>query len=264
MIVMNVVEKIIEFLKFEIERPSSYGLFHIISVLLCLSVLIFLCIKKEKNHDKSLKRVLLIYGFSSLILEILKQIIWSYSDGVFSYSWYSAPFQLCTMPIYISLIAAFIKKGKVKDSLLSFMAFFTILGSIATIFYPESCFVRTLLVDIHTMVLHLGSFVVSVYLLVKGDVRINYRSLLRGFVVFLVCASIALSLDIIVYNFITTDTFNMFYISPYFTSSLPVFDFVQEHIPYILFLLFYITMIFIGGNFIYLVSLIIKKIRSNK
>ena len=261
---MNAVEKIVEFLSFEIERPKSFGVFHISCTVICIGILMFLCLRKEKDHDKTLKRILLVYGFSALVLEVLKQVTWSFDYSSMSYSWYAAPFQLCTMPIFVSLIAAFIKKGKVRDSLFSFLAFFTILGSIATMVYPESCFVKTLLVDIHTMVLHLGSFIVSVYLIVKGDAKTNYKRLLSGFIVFLICASLAMILNIIVHNFITSETFNMFYISPYFTSSLPVFDKVYESVPYLVLLLFYLTMVFIGSIFIYLISFITKKIRGNK
>ena len=75
-------------------------------------------------------------------------------------------------------ICLFLKKGKIRDSLLSFLAFFTILGSISTILLPESCFVEDILVNIHTMWLHCGSFVVSVYLLMSGTVEINKKNLI--------------------------------------------------------------------------------------
>ena len=55
------------------------------------------------------------------------------------------------------------------------------------------------------------------------------------------------------------ETFNMFYISPYFISSLPIYDKIQESIPYILYLLFYIFSISIGGFFMYLIHKILKK-----
>ena len=168
----------------------------------------------------------------ALLLEALKQIIWSYSfdpaagTGVWDYQWYAFPFQLCTTPIFVSLICAFLKKGPARDRLLSFLAFVSILGSLATALYPESCFVSTVMVDLHTMYLHFGSLVVSVYLLTSGEIRPRLKNLLRGYGVFLVFAALAELLNLAVYHsgVLQGESFNMFYISPWFPSSLPVFS----------------------------------------
>jgi membrane protein DedA with SNARE-associated domain len=50
----------------------------------------------------------------------------------------------------------------------------------------------------------------------------------------------------------------MFYISPYFTSTLPVFDIIQENVPFTIFLLIYILAIFIGSAIIYCIAYLIK------
>lgn len=266
---MNIIERIIYCLQYEIDRPKVYGLFHIISLLITLILIIFLLKKKEKNHEKTLKIILGIYGFGSLILEVLKQIVWSFNyDPVtkiitWDYNWYAAPFQLCTTPIFIAIICLFLKKNKLRNNLLSYMAFFTILGSLATAVYPESCFVRTLLVDIHTMYLHLGSLIVSIYLIGTKEVEIKFKNLLNGYYVFLVFVFIAEILNIIMYNskIIGDETFNMFYISPYFISDLPLLNNIQTHVPFIVFIIIYLLIIFIGALLVWLIS---KFITSNK
>ncbi len=52
----------------------------------------------------------------------------------------------------------------------------------------------------------------------------------------------------------------MFYISPYFISSLPIFNTIQQNIPYLLFLLIYILVLIIGAFIIYNLAKLIKKI----
>ena len=263
---MNFFEKIFYALQFEISRPKSYGVFHIGCLLISFLILFYLIKRKEKDHEKSLKRILLIYGFGVLLTEVLKQITWSLNyDKVLNivtwdYQWYAFPFQLCTTPIFISIICVFLKKSKLRDSLLSYMAFFTILGSIATAVYPETCFVQTLLVDIHTMLLHLGSLVVSIYLL-KKEININFKSLLSGYKVFIVFVLLAQILNITIYKsgIIMDETFNMFYISPYFESSLPLYNTIQSNAPYLVFLLFYLVTIFIGGLIVFGITKLIKK-----
>lgn len=259
---MSFLEKIILALQFEMPRPASYGLFHLLCLAVTALVLVLLTVRKRPDREKTLKALLLVYGVAALVLEAAKQIIWSYSfdpatqTGTWDYQWYAFPFQLCTTPIFVSLLCAFLRKGALRDSLLSYMAFFTILGSVATAVYPESCFVRTVLVDIHTMYLHLGSLVVSLWLLITGEVRTILRNLLRGFGVFLVFVLIAEALNLAVYHsgVLGGETYNMFYISPYFVSALPVFDVIQQKTPFAVFLLLYLAAIFLGGSLVWLVA----------
>ena len=66
------------------------------------------------------------------------------------------------------------------------------------------------------------------------------------FLIFLVIAEI---LNITVYNMnvLNGEEFNMFYISPYFISTLPVFNVLQEKLPFMIYLLLYIIAICLGG-----------------
>ena len=233
---------------------------------------LFLYKRKKYYSEKQLKIVLGIYGIVALLLELFKQLIWSFNyDPItniinWDYQWYAFPFQLCTTPIFVSIICLFLKKGKVRNCLLSYMAYITILGSIATILIPDSCFVSDILVNIHTMWLHLGSFVVSVYLLMSGEVKINIKALKGAILVFLIFVGIAEFMNIMIYNLgvLNGETFNMFYISPYFISTLPVFDVIQENVPYLVYLIIYIWALIIGSIIIYGISMILNKILEYK
>ena len=265
---MNVFERFLFILQTEMEEPEAFGWFHLMWLFFVLVTVIFLYKKKKKNSEKQLKLVLGIYGITALVLEVLKQLSWSFNyDSVINvvswdYQWYAFPFQLCTTPIFISLICLFLKKGKIRNCLLSYMAFVTILGSISTMILPDSCLVSDILVNIHTMWLHLGSFVVSVYLIMNGIVKVNKKNFINAILVFLVFVSIALIMNIGVYNsgILNDETFNMFYISPYFESTLPVFDVIYEKVPYILFLIIYIVALSLGAGIIYFIAMLINKI----
>lgn len=266
---MNFFEKMLYNLQGKMETPIPYGWFHLVCILITIFCIIILFFLKNKHSDKQLKLVLGIYGIIAFILELLKQLIWSfYYDPATSlitwdYTWYAAPFQLCTTPIYVSIICLFLKKNKFRDGLLSYLAFYTILGSIMTIIIPDSCFTSDVLINIHTMYLHCGSLVVSIYLLISKEIEITYKNLLYGFIVFLVFVFIANTLNISFYHFkiIGDETFNMFYISPYFISSLPIYNTIQESIPYFFYLMIYIISIYLGGNIIYIFCYIIEEIK---
>lgn len=264
---MNFFEKCLYFLQGEMTEPESFGWFHILWIIAVIITIIFLYKKRKNHNEKQLKIILGIYSSVALILELLKQLIWSFNYDplllsiTWDYEWYAFPFQLCTTPIFISGLSLFMKQGKVRNYLLSYMAYITILGSISTIILPDSCFVSDILVNIHTMWLHLGSFVVSVYLLMSGEVKIDIKSLKNAILVFLIFVGMALFINILIYNIdvLNGEVFNMFYISPYFTSTLPVFNIIQENVPYLIFLLIYIIVLIMGGFIIYGISFIIKK-----
>ena len=267
---MNWFEKFLYNLQGTMETPTPYGWFHLLCVFLTFSSIIILFLLRKKHSEKSLKWVLGIYGIIAFILELLKQLIWSFNYDpntllvTWDYTWYAAPFQLCTTPMYVSLLCLFLKKNKVRDSLLSYVAFYTILGSIMTIIIPDSCFTQDILINIHTMYLHCGSLVVSVYLLISKEIEINYINLLYGLIVFIIFVFIANTLNIIFYQtgIIGDETFNMFYISPYFISSLPIYNTIQKSIPYVFYLMIYIISIYLGSNIIFLVSFGIQELNN--
>ena len=85
------------------------------------------------------------------------------------------------------------------------------------------------------------------------EVNLKFRNLLYGFLVFLIFVFIANTMNITFYKtgIIGDETFNMFYISPYFISRLPVYDTIQKSMPYFIYLLIYLISIYLGGNIIF-------------
>jgi hypothetical protein len=92
------------------------------------------------------------------------------------------------------------------------------------------------------------------------EVKVNLKSFKRAIIVFLVFVVMAQVLNIGVYNsgILNGETFNMFYISPYFNSTLPVFDVIQPAVPYLLYLLIYIVALSLGGMIIFGVAKLIR------
>ena len=256
---MNLFEKILYVLQAGMNEPKAWGWFHLMWIGIVIFSLIILFKLRKKYSEKQLKIVLGVYGIVALILEVAKQLIWSFNYNVstnvitWDYQWYAAPFQLCTTPIYVSLICLFLKDGKVRNSLLSYLAFVTILGSFMTIIIPDSCFTNQILINIHTMWLHCGSFVISIYLIMSKAVKIESKNLINSFKVFLIFVVIAEILNTVVYNMnvLNGEEFNMFYISPYFISTLPVFNVLQEKLPFMIYLLLYIIAICLGASIVY-------------
>lgn len=259
---MNFFIKFLLFLQTEMTTPEPYGWYHLLWIGLTVLALAFLFLLRKHWGEKQLKWVLGIYSIIAALTELLKQISWSFEwdaatqIAIWDYQWYAAPFQLCSTPIYIGLLSLFLKKEKFRDSCVAYLALVTIIGGLMTIIIPGSCFCGDVLVNIHTMWLHCGSFVLSVYLLMSGAVKLEKRTWVRGVTVFFVMAAIALALNLGVYHsgVLGDEEFNMFYISPYFISVLPVFDAIQQAVPYPMFLGLYLLALTLGSLVVFWVA----------
>ena len=121
---MNSFEKVLYMLQAQMERPEPYGWFHLMWIAFTVISLLILFLYRKKYSNKQLKLVLGVYGIVALLLEVTKQIIWSFEYDeasnlvTWDYQWYAAPFQLCTTPIFVSIICLFLKEGKVRNSFL--------------------------------------------------------------------------------------------------------------------------------------------------
>lgn len=249
---MNFIEKIIYFLKAEMPVPGAFSLWHIISLLAVVGACVLAGILMRNVGNKGLRIFLVVTSIVLIFFELLKQGVFSMSvvDGVvkWDYAWYVFPFQFCSMPMYIGLIAGIIRPGKVQDCLLSFLSTFAILAGLIVMFVPSQVYCAWTFINIQTMVYHGAMLMVGSVILVGKHVRIKFKTILKGALVFAICMVLALTMDIMAVKvFNIQETFNMFFISPYFPCTMPVFSIIYQKVPYIVFLLLYLIG-FVGGT----------------
>lgn len=259
-------EKIVLALQKTAERPSGYGWFHLLCFFLVILTTVMLCVFFRKISERKFKTIIFIFWIVMVLFEVYKQIVYSFSvDGVvWDYQWYSFPFQFCSTPLYVLPFLIFLKEGKVKDGVILFICTFSLFAGVAVYFYPGDVFSTDLLgVQIQTMVHHGSQIIIGVYTAVYYKDKINVKTFLYSLPVFSVMVLIALILNIIMHS-VTTETFNMFFISPYFECTLPVLSIVRESLPYIPFLLIYILGFSCCALIVYLIIMatmnVVKKI----
>ena len=265
---MNLIERFIYSMQVTMTEPESYGWFHLLCLFVTFVIIFILYKLKDKHSEKQLKCIIGIYGVTAFILELAKQVSWSFNYDTatkiitWDYEWYAFPFQLCSTPIYVCLICLFLNNNKVRKSLFSYLSFITIWGSIMTMIMPDTCLVDEILINIHTMWLHCGSFIISVYLIMTKEVELNIKSVKRSIIVFILFVLIAQLLNIVIYNLelLNDETFDMFYISPYFETTLPVFSTLRKIFPYGIYLLLYISALSLGSGVICLICILINKV----
>ena len=253
---MNGLEKIITLLSFEMTTPTVYGWFHILCLVLMVAFIVFLCFKRFNT-----KKFLLTLSIIMLVFELYKQLSFSYDGEDWEYQWYAFPFQFCSVPMYVALIAGLTKNKKLEKCLYSFLATYGMTAGIAVMLYPVTVFIPEVLIDIQTMVHHGFMVVIGAYLLINKEVEAEIKSLLYALIVFAVIILIALFGNIITYHLNIDGGLELFYISPYHTSQLPVYSIIYEKVPYIIFLFLYVLGFTLGGGLILLTTKLLRKIK---
>ena len=236
---------VLRFLDMQAKEPVCYGLYHIVWLLLTAGSTVLLCKLGKYHNDQQVRKVLRFTALLVIGLEIYKQINYTfrYDDGIYaSYRWYAFPWQFCSTPMYISLLAGISKKGRFHDALCAYLSTFAVFAGAAVMLYPADVFTETVGINIQTMICHGSMVVIGAYLLSSGHVKLEGKTVLKAIPVFACTVGIAMLLNEManLTGILEDHTFNMFFISPYCDPSLPVYSLVQQVVPYPISLVIYI------------------------
>lgn len=263
---MSFLEAILRFFDTQMTQPTPYGWFHILSLALTVAATVLLCrFGKSLNPRKTvLFTVILVTA-----LEIYKQInfSFSYEGGIgFDYQWYAFPFQFCSTPMYVGLLAGMLKKGKLQNACYAYLATYAVFAGVCVMLYPVTVFVGTVGINIQTMICHGSMIVIGVWLLHSGHVKLQHKTILRAIPVFAVCVALAVVMNEIAHatGLLERETFDMFFISPYGTPSLPVYSLVQAVVPFPWCLVIYVAVFSLAAYLMLLAAMAIKKLASRK
>lgn len=255
---MNIWTQILKIMDLQMEVPSSYGLFHILCLVVTVGVTVLLCLR-GRDRSKTVCDVLLGTALAVMALEVYKQINFTFGDGSGQpqFQWYAFPFQFCSTPMYVGLLAGIIRKGKLHDALCAYLATFGLFAGLAVMAYPVTVFVGTIGINIQTMICHGSMIAIGVYLLSSGHVKLEHGTILKAVPVFAVAVGMAAMMNEIAYQtgLLEEHTFNMFFISPYCDPSLPVYSLVQQVVPFPMSLVVYVLGFTAAGYLVLLLGM---------
>lgn len=243
---MDIWIQILRILNTQMDVPTPYGWFHILFWILSIAATVFLCAKCRHHSADRVRSVVLATAILVTVLEIYKQINFSFqyddSSITFQYQWYAFPWQFCSMPMYVGLLAGFTKQGKLHDACCAFLSTYAVFAGLCVMFYPVTVFTGTVGINIQTMICHGTMLPIGAYLLATGHVALSPKTVLKALPVFLTAVLMAAAAnELAFYSGLLEDhEFNMFFISRHCTPSLPVYSLVQGVVPYPWCLLLYI------------------------
>ncbi len=252
---MSAFESFIHSLKWEMFTPEPYGLWHIVSLILVVALAAVFVIFFRDVSDKTMRTVIFVGWLLMVLLEVYKQLIFAMeSDGVsatWDYAWYAFPFQFCSSPLYALPFVFLLKDCTVRRCVITFLSTFSLLAGIAVMLFPDTVFMKYVGINIQTMVHHGLQVVFGIFLFAYNRRHIRARNLSGGILVFCGFLIVAMTLNLIVHNVHLAmgmdDTFNMFFISPYYGCELPVFSIIRDVTPYPVFLAVYIVGFSLGA-----------------
>lgn len=238
---MDFWTRLLQILDLRMDTPGLYGWFHLLWLGITAGTAVVLCVFGRKWSHKTVCNILLGTAIAVMALEVYKQINYTFGDGSSapSYQWYAFPWQFCSTPMYVGLLAGICRKGKLHDALCAYLATFGMFAGLAVMLYPGDVFIETVGINIQTMVCHGSMVAIGIYLFGSGHVQLAHKTVLKAVPVFAVAVGVAMALNALAYNAGIAD-FNMFYISPHCDPHLPVYSLVQEKVPYPASLVIYI------------------------
>lgn len=259
---MSFLKHFIEATAWTMEKPKAYGAFHLIFTFVGLAVCILLAYVLRKTGKRGNRIVLTSVGVFLLLTEIYKQLFYYYHIGEGSYQWWIFPFQLCSVPMYLCLIAPWLKEGKVQAAMYHFMTTFNLLGGIMAFAEPSGIIHGYWTLTLHAFVWHMILIFVGLYLIASGRGAKTVKDYLSSVVLFLVLAVIAFVINLLFWD-VSGGTIKMFYVGPAI-SPLAVFKDIATNCGWYVNTPIYLVAVSLGAFLLFLPAYLYERRKQKK
>ena len=197
-----------DFFLLRMNRIQAYSMTHFMVVLVIVAIALLAAVLLSKS-PVSETAVVTCCGIVLAVFEVIKQILLTYVRGGV-YAWSGLPFQLCSMPMYLSFVYILIRRS--RDAIRCFIQIFGFIGAAAAFAIPYSSFYTYVILTVQSLAWHGILLFMSMYFLLKHkeETEIPYR---KAAGLYLLLACIALIINISLYD-ISEGTCNMFFFGP--------------------------------------------------
>ena len=239
--------------------PPAYGPFHILYTLIGFAVCGFAAWKLRKVRERTAGWILFSCGLLLIVSEMFKQLFYFFVIEDNCYAWGDFPFQLCSIPMYMCLIAPWLKPGKLQRGMFSFMVLYNLLGGAISFTEPSGLLHGHWFLTVHALVWHMLLVFIGLFLCLSkrgGNQPKDYRYATWTFVS--LCA-IAFVLNCLVQYGLGKDM-NMFFVGPG-NSPLAVFSLFSQWLGWYVNTFIYMFAVCLGA---YLVFLLIYYLQNRR
>ncbi len=261
---MSFWQEVLRFLDTGMEVPQPYGWFHLLWLALTVAATVALCVLYKKGIVRNVRGVVLITAVIVTVLEIYKQINFSvrYADGIeLTYQWYAFPWQFCSMPMYVGLLAG-VTKGRLHRVLCAFLASYAVFAGAIVMLVPTAVFTYAVGINIQTMICHGSMITVGVFLMYTDYVKPRHTTILQALPVFAVGIALAIAVNWMGHNLqiMGGGALNAFFICPECSPHLPVYSEVQKVLPGWLSIVVYMVGFSVASYAMVLIGIVSEKL----
>ena len=210
------------------ETPELYGGLHLGLAALAAALNIALFHMIRNRREDQLLRLLRALGLFMIVSEVFKQwFCYMYIYGRQLNLTYF-PWQLCSIAMYLSLAAGYLK-GKAQEAALVYLSTFSLVGAVMALAYPEGMLLDQAVFTIHSFIYHaliISESIIAVLILKKRERPSFGGALLLFGATVLVAQLINLLAGYFIHD--PAREPDMFYINPYLETTQPVFREISQ------------------------------------
>ncbi|MBQ7343934.1 MAG: YwaF family protein [Clostridia bacterium] len=258
---MKLLEGLVYISNIEMEEPTAFGGFHLFCVLVVAFLGALLALRYKDSGECTFRRLIGAMFIVMLAFELMKQTLFcmSVEEGrvVYEYNWTDFPFQLCSTPLYVLPLLAFLPDGRLRDMAAAYTMTYALIGGLSTYIVPSTIFTTSVLRNIQTVVHHGIQIVSGVYTASHYRRRMSRRFFLSGVTLFSALYLVANLLNTVGYKLLVLlgafeegYSFNMFYVSPRADQSVPILNELFDLVSPVVFILLYFVVLSLGAALI--------------
>lgn len=244
------LEQLIEKTAWAMEKPAAYGPFHLTFTFVGFAVCVLLAWAFRRLGERGNRILLTAVGLFLVLTEVYKQLFYYYHIGGGNYQWWIFPFQLCSVPMYLCLIAPWLKPGRVQTGMYGFMTTFNLLGGLMAFIEPSGIVHPYWTLTLHAFCWHMMLVFVGCYLLASGRGATTIKAYRQAAVTFVALAGVAFLINLLLRD-VSSGTVNMFFVGPS-DSSLAVFKQISQAAGWYVSTLLYIPAVCLGAFVVFL------------
>lgn len=234
----------------EMEKPKAYGAFHLTFTFVGLAACVLLAYLLRHLGEKGNRRLLVGAGVFLILTEVYKQLFYTFYIGGGAYQWWIFPFQLCSVPMYLCVIAPFVRHERIRHGMYSFMTTFNLLGGLMAFIEPSGIVHDYWTLTLHAFLWHMTLIFIGFYLIASDRGALSFRDYRGGVLTFLALAAIAFCINVAV-KFGLGEHINMFFVGPA-NSSLVVFKEIAEAAGWYVSTALYLPAVCLGALLVFL------------
>lgn len=249
---LQTLDSFFESIAFPMERIPSYGAFHILYTLIGFFVCGFVAWKLRKVSDKSAKWILFSVGLVLIVSEVFKQLFYFFVMKDNAYSWGDFPFQLCSVTMYMCVLAPFVKSEKIRRGMYSFMVLYNLLGGAISFAEPSGLLLENWFLTIHALIWHMLLVFIGLFICFSKRGGNKQSDYIGATVTFVILCGVAFGLNCFV-QLVLGEHMNMFFVGPG-NSPIVVFTQFSEWFGWYINTPIYIFAVCLGAYIVFLIT----------